>query len=60
MHMLTYEDRASDLEYGRQDTGLPHGQDLGADRRAEGVGHVVGADAEGQDKGHDETHHYQP
>jgi len=49
-----------DFENGGQDAGLSDGQDFGSYRSTECVGDVVGADAEGQDKGHDESCHYDP
>lgn len=45
-HFGADEYRAEYLEDGREDTGLLEREHLGADARAERVGHVVGTDAE--------------
>ena len=57
---LTNENGAEDLKNCRQNTGLFHGEDLGADTGAEWVGHIVCSDAEGEHEGDDEAHNNEP
>jgi len=56
----TEEHGSQGLDDGRYDTSLTQGQDSGADGRAEGVGHVIGSDADRQHERNDETDHDDP
>ena len=57
---LTYENSSGHFEDGGEDAGGSDGEDFGADGRPEGVGHVIGSDAEGEHESHQEADDHQP